>query len=188
MKRLQTRKLWLLISALVIFVVVAVLVVSGSPSRGVSVTFQHFIKHSNERMALFVITNRWDRTVKFYADLPEVKFNGVWKEFEPGGTTWGWAVGDPWVFDGTLKPGAWAIVAVVAPEGIGDWRAAVRSGPPPGKQDRLKFHLRANWEALRARKPLPGFKASFYADWPMTNYSHEFSGELDTSPPPLRRL
>jgi hypothetical protein len=185
MKRLQTRNLWLLISAVVIWVVVVVLLVSNSPGKGVSVTFQHFINHSNGRMALFLITNQWDRTVAFVAGPHcQVKVNGVWKDFEPGGgRSWGKAAGDLWEFHGTLQPGAWTTVAVIVPEGIGDWRAAVRNGPPPGKQDRLMFHLTANWKALRELKSLPGFKGTFHRAWPMTNFSHEFLRELDTSKP-----
>jgi hypothetical protein len=184
MKRLQNRKLWLLILAVLILLAVAVVVLSESPHRGVSVTFQHFIHNSNGRMALFSITNQWGRAVRFDAGGPcEVKVHGVWKDLQHSQGSWGKAAGDPWESDGTLQPGASVTVAVVVPEGIGDWRAAVRSGPPPRKLDPLLFHLRANWKALREFKALPGFKGSFYCDWPTTNYSQEFFGEFDRSKP-----
>ena len=186
MKNLKTYKLWLLIIPTVALLALAVLFV---PDKGVSVTLQRFSYSGNERMALFVITSQWSRTVRFSAGpFCQAKSNGVWKDQTPSyAYLWGNPVDGRWAFDGTLKPGASATVAVIVPEGAGEWRAAVRSSPLTAKVGRLTFrframmfHLRANWNALREHKALPGFKGEFNAYWPMTNYSHEFFAELDT--------
>ena len=185
MKRLLISKLWLLISIFVILLTAAIFLKLDGPDKGVSMTFQNVINHPNGRMALFVVTNQWDRTVSFDAGplSYQVKIDKVWKDAEPDARRFGKLASDSWEWGGTLEPGAWATVAVVVPEAIHEWRAAVRSAPPPGRLDRLIFHLRANMNALRELKPLPGFKGSFHGAWAMTNYSREFAREIDMSKP-----
>jgi hypothetical protein len=180
MKRPLTKWKWLLIPAIVIPVIVAVLLTADGPDKGVSVTFQTFINHPvNGRMALFVITNQRNHMVTFftepYCELKS-KSDGIWRTPMYGGKFFGKLAGDSWTWDGTLEPRAWATVAVAIPEETNDWRAAVRSGRPPGKLGRLLFHSSANLKAVYERRPLPGFKVSVPLMSLRTNYSREFTG------------
>jgi len=173
----MTKRIGVLISV-VVMLTAAILLISDSPHKGVTLTFQRFADHpANGRMALFVITNQWDCTICFVGD-SEVKSDEHWKELKLGDVGTIGLVGDSWESAGTLESGASASVAVKIPEGVRDWRAAVRNSPTSDKLDRLIFHLRANGKALFELKPLPGFKGNFYGNWAMTNYSREFRNDL----------
>ena len=186
MKRSLTRWKWLLIPAIVILVITVALLTPSGPDKGVSVTFQHFISHPvNKRMALFVITNQRNHTVMFVVDPTcEVKSNGTWiSPAQAGSYAPAQIVGDPWQWSGILEPRAWTTIAAMIPEGSRDWRAVVRSGRPPGKLGRLLFHSRVNLEAAYERRPFPGFKVAVPLMSLRTNYSREFTGEINTLEP-----